>query len=352
MKVTVKIFKKPDDVNIIFMLHNQHQEVIEHRHSLMFPGLKIYNYYQDLVDKKVIENNKVYEINNEFLQKLQDVKKVCTYDNIFITHKNLNGRHNNFELVENVNIHTILSTNCILHDKTKNIKYNCGFINQRNSAAKDFCEGLPIDCHLIVSNITPIYVDFFEIGNNIYSYYFLRKTIPYCVEINHITNTCYFIDRDYVYISLNINIYYTGKNVTRYFIYDDASSPWKDHNFLAQALDKIYNLCNNKKIINENRFLRFIRKNIYEYFQKKINIPLPTLEKPLLSTDLESTFDNYTQIRYFSEKELEEFNLTLPDTVYYISFKEELMQKVYHPQRLVYYMSKYNYCINEEKFIS
>jgi len=349
MKVAVKIFKKHNTINIIFTLDNEHQEVIEHRHSLMFSGLKNYNYnyYQRLVDSKVIENNKIYEINSEFLKKIQDVKKVCVYDNIFIT----NNRHN-FELVENVNIHTILCTNCVLHDTSKNIKYNCGFISHRQHAPKDFCGGLPIDSHLNVSNVTQIYVAFFEIGNNIYSDFFLRKTIPYCVEINYITNTCYFIDNDYVYIGLNTKIYDTGKNVTRYFIYDDSTLPSKDYNFLAQALDKVYNLCNNKKIINENRFLKFIRKNIYEYFFMRINQPMPTLNKPLLNTNLENTFNKYTQLRYFSENELEEFNLTLPETVYYISLKEELMQKVYHPQRLVYYMSKFNYCINEEKFVT
>ena len=84
----------------------------------------------------------------------------------------------------------------------------------------------------------------------------------------------------------------------------------------------------------------------------RINQPMPTLNKPLLNTNLENTFNKYTQLRYFSENELEEFNLTLPETVYYISLKEELMQKVYHPQRLVYYMSKFNYCINEEKFVT
>lgn len=339
MKVTVRIIKLYNSTTIIFKLHNRHNEIIEHQQSNMF---SYPDYYEKLINHKIIEDNKTYTVDKEFIDKLQNAKKKLSYDNIFTTNEN-------FESISTVNIHTVLSTDCILHNKKTNKEYNCVFVRSECCAAQDYCEGISVECRLTCLNISLNYVDFLQIGNNIYSYNFLKNIIPCCIDIVDNTNKCYFIN--YTNLKSRVSNYYEG-NVTRYFIYYNTyPEPWKDINYLAQTIDKIYNLCNNKQIVNENEILPFIRTNIYLYFYNRINKLLPIIPTPFLRKNFDYMLDFYRQIRQFSEEQLKTTSPKFPDYVYFMSLKEDLMQAVYHPKRLVYYMSRYNYCINEETYL-
>ena len=68
-----------------------------------------------------------------------------------------------------------------------------------------------------------------KIANKYYDYEYLRKYIPYCIELNKDTNESYFINRDYEYIGLNTKdtpFYNKKNNYERLYLFNDSCSPW------------------------------------------------------------------------------------------------------------------------------
>ena len=87
---------------------------------------------------------------------------------------------------------------------------------------------------------------------------FIREKLPYCLDINANSNEIYGINRDYEYINTRgkkclsdiVELEYSN-DFTRYYLYNDQSFPNTYINY-KKYIDKINNLCINKKFININ----------------------------------------------------------------------------------------------------
>lgn len=310
MKVTVYINKHPNNnINIRMILDDEYSTVLDHDSNNMFPSIERhgFNYYKNLVDNKIIEDSKSYVVNNNFLNKLKSVKNVISFERIFIANEEY-VKEDVSDDKDNVNqdtIHSVLCNDTILYDKYNNKKYTCDFVEKENDK-------------LYVYNFK--YLNFLILGNYLFESKFIRKHVPYCVDITK-ANDCYELNRVYSYIGI-INHKTLSYLKERIYVYDDNSKPTTDIISLITAINEYYSILNTKNLKGSCDLSNIIDV-IKFYYSNKINecIPVPdyTVEVPKYS----------------------------PIPLIYLSLKEELIQKIFHPTRLIHYLEDYEYDIGE-----
>jgi hypothetical protein len=143
-----------------------------------------------------------------------------------------------------------LANNTILNE----IIY-CDIINLNNKSKLDIIVNFKITGDTIEERLGAI-----KIANKYYDYEYLRKYIPYCIELNKDTNEFYFINRDYVYIGLDTKdkpFHNEKNNYERLYLFNDGSSPFfynnkkRNHN-LKNIIIKYTEFNLNYKCLNIN----------------------------------------------------------------------------------------------------
>lgn len=136
-----------------------------------------YKFFKKLINNKIIENNKIYDLNNKsFIKKINNCK---TKINNVILSKKIIEKFNNFQPYYNSKLSSLFSDSII-----------------NNS----FCDSLDKNTFLI-SDSKDDTLKVFKLLNKYYDYLYLREFIPYVIEYNQ--DSFYTINRDYVYIGIN-----------------------------------------------------------------------------------------------------------------------------------------------------
>ena len=134
-----------------------------------------------------------------------------------------------------------------------------------------------------------------------------------------------------------------------------------EHYKLKEFIDKNNLICDNLSM-NPNAISLFEKtqeKINWTYLSKNPNA-ISLLEKNIDKIDWETLSSNPNAISLL-EKNIDKINwdcLSISSTIFVFDYqkieeicniyKEELMQKCFHPKRLIYYLEKYNYYIGEE----
>jgi hypothetical protein len=194
-----------------------------------------------LIKSKIIKNNIIYDFNKYIL-----ISKLIKFKNkinvkLLYKHKYINNKLNSIEDKINYYIHNNYIINNIFCSE---ISPNHFYINNK---------------HLYIQNIK----------NEYYDIEYLKKYIPYCIEINNKNDDCYLINRNYEYIGIidninNINTLYnfikvnplSDENIkwSRFYLFNDKTTPWKYNTNIQKIYLKLigeYNkLTLNKKCLN------------------------------------------------------------------------------------------------------
>ncbi len=216
-------------------------------------------YYNKLINKKIINKNEIYDINNkQFIYKLINSKIKIT-----IHSENIS------DIIEKFNIYkekwckigyvvdNIILNNCIVN----NVIY-CDYIGYT----------LYIDFTIpYYDNIQPKYINkeimIMKINDKIYDYSFLRKYTPYVIEIND-NNNYYLYNRDYQIIDKNEKKYYIenfkGKRI---YLYNDNSNPIRP----SHTKEKMKKLLNDMNSKYKNITINKICLNMNEYTYDILN---------------------------------------------------------------------------------
>lgn len=199
-------------------------------------------YIEKLISNQIIENNKIYDFNDEiFINKLNKYKKKL-----------------NIKLLQNYKF-----------DIGEYIGSKINYYIYNNSIINDFCCSELKDNHYLLSinDVDTIYskdIHIFikKIKNNYYEIDYIRKYIPYQIEQNSI-NEYYLLNRDYEYIGINNdednrfikrNPQYDNKNIewTRTALYHDVNRPYDGTKKDIQLYINRYNeIIKNKLCLNK-----------------------------------------------------------------------------------------------------
>lgn len=197
---------------------NCNNEIIYHtinidtRYDLGIYGQK---YIDNLIKKKIIENGRIYDLNNKkFIKSLDKLK---TKINNCILHSSL-----------------LKALSLYKNKKFQSDKYN--LINRHINNDTIINGSIYCDLHSKEDRIRGIYLDtlrehlsLHKFNNTWYSSEYLQNNLPYLIEINSDDNA-YFINRKYVYIELNTKTNpKKWSNVKREYLYND-DCPWLNKN--------------------------------------------------------------------------------------------------------------------------
>ena len=207
-------------------------------------------YFKDIIKNNIIEDNCIYDLNdNNFIKKLNKHKEKININYcdqielLLLQFKNI--KFNSYSKVTH-----FLANNTILNE----IIY-CDIINLNNKSKLDIIVNFKITGDTIEERLGAI-----KIANKYYDYEYLRKYIPYCIELNKDTNEFYFINRDYVYIGLDTKdkpFHNEKNNYERLYLFNDGSSPFfynnkkRNHN-LKNIIIKYTEFNLNYKCLNIN----------------------------------------------------------------------------------------------------
>lgn len=189
----------------------------------------------------------------------------------------------------------VLCNNTVLYDKSNGDEFNCDFIEETEN-------------NLVVYDDILDYQVFLKIGDELIQGDYLYEYLPFCVDIVD-KKECFLLDQNYVYINMNTRHLQKDKCyiVTRYYL-ERLGYP---SSLNVESIISIYTmvevLCNGKNIMNGEESLINIRKSICSHFYKKMNSGL-------------------------------------------LSMKEELIQKIYEPKRVMYMLETYNYDIGLDEY--
>lgn len=174
-------------------------------------------YCKNIIKNNVIENNCIYDLNdNKFIKKLNKYKEKININYcdqielLLLQFKNI--KFNSYSKINH-----FLANNTILNE----IIY-CDSNNFNNNL--DIYIDFTITGNTVKERIRAI-----KIANKYYDYTYLRKYIPYCIELNKNTNEFYFINRDYVYIGLDTKdkpLHNEKNTYERLYLFNDDCSPW------------------------------------------------------------------------------------------------------------------------------
>jgi hypothetical protein len=212
-------------------------------------------YFNNLISKKVIIIDKLYDMNSsEFIDKINKTKFNITIENYddFKTH----------------HLTDIKSFYCAIEEKIRQLFYCNMFINsdlystmvkedenydiyKKFKRLNDF-DSFRIDIGIHDYNIITLY----KINSKWYDYKtYLRKYTPYLIRWD-VENNYYILNRDYEYIGLNKKyIEYEEKGQT--YLFNDGTKPWDEKQYLIKMCNKY------KKIIKENSLKISLNSNTF-----------------------------------------------------------------------------------------
>lgn len=332
--VEIKIIS-PIQIVITLKFNNEYSEEIEHDSLQMFPYKAVCEYYKRLIDNKIIENGKIYTVDNAFLEKLQSCKNIINIDNIITTYSDKTLAK--FEIIKNMDIKNILCTDTIIIDNYNGKSYACDifYITNKSSIGQNNSS-----YELILCNENK-FMKFLVINNVAFCIKYLYNIIPYIIDVFNNERCLLYNDDCFMFRYAKLTKLYSNSYVNRHVIRDKFTSNnyFDDNNIdifsINNIINRIDSICNSKKINNKKCEFDYLRKVVYNYFAGRITNKISVfVDKKNLSIDMIKNinlYENYIKL-------YETFD---------ISLKEELVQSVFHPRRLSYYLDNYNFDINE-----
>lgn len=218
-----------------------------------------FNYIKNIIDKKIIQNGNIYDLNNKSFQKnINQYKKI--YNNVIFS-KEINDKI--IEIVkqplEKNTIEYLFKIDCLINNTP------CYSYHNEHSFLFHSCY---------------YHIDFsiYMLDNKYYDELYLRKYIPYCIEFNKITKNYYIINRDYEYIGYdNIKCLKDIENDidenqndcgwSRIFIFNNMNKPWINKTNFKNYL-KNYNQIkiNNSLNVLKNNNTSLEKIHFFEHF--------------------------------------------------------------------------------------
>jgi hypothetical protein len=194
-------------------------------------------YIEKLIENKVIENNKIYNIyDKSFVKKLNKYKNKIK---IILSSKNIKKINEKWYKNDTNIIDLLFSNNTIINNKYYSCKIKSETYNKRYLYLGD--------CSLY------LHINFIKINNIVYDEDYLREYIPYLIEVND-NNEYYIINRDYEYIGLNTKCINRTDNISwkRVYIFNDGNKPWVNNKNLLEYNMKLKDLIKDKVCLNIN----------------------------------------------------------------------------------------------------
>jgi len=198
-----------------------------------------FSYIKKIIDNKIIQNENIYDLNNNIFQKkINQYKKI--YNNVIFsdeTNKIIKKiKNQQLNSLEKNTIEYLFKIDSLINDIPC-----CSYYNENSFLLYPFFH----------NDEFKIY----KLDGKYYDYLYLRKYIPYCIEFNKITKNYYVINRDYEYIGYNniksrkyiendINENQNDLEWTRIFLFNDSNKPWINKINFKNYLKKY----NNEKI--------------------------------------------------------------------------------------------------------
>lgn len=197
-----------------------------------------------LINRQILKNDTICDY-NKIVKKIESCKKKKKYEEIFM----LKDDENELEL-STTELCNILSYDTILIDKKNTKNYNVSLYQEHSKTHFDIQTPFTQGCLNTNYNVH----SFMKISNKLIHRNFLRKMLPYCLEINNTSNEVYLVNRDYEYINLNTkclsDLTEDYDNFEREYLYDDGSNPWYSVDNYKKVVEKFNNFCLDKRIIN------------------------------------------------------------------------------------------------------
>lgn len=217
-------------------------------------NLYCFNYIKKIIDKKIIQNGYIYDLNNNvFQKKINKYKKI--YNNVIFSKKT------NDIIIKYQQQYNPLKKNTITYlfkiDYLINNIPCCSYYNEHSFT--------------LYPHHSSDEFKIYELNEKYYDYLYLRNNIPYCIEFNKITKNYYVINRDYEYIGYDnikclkdiendIDVNQCDWGWSRIYLFNDGNKPW----------------------INKINFKNYLKK----YNQEKINNSLNILKNNNIDYDL------------------------------------------------------------------
>jgi hypothetical protein len=218
-------------------------------------------YIQKLIENNIIENNNIYDFNDK-----KYLKKLDKYKNKINVTLSIEDQQNLITIKNNKHCVDYIEHNLFCHTILNNYIY-CNTCKSINSL---------IFIHYNLPNISKrinLRISIHKVLKKNYDYDYLRKYIPYIIEIN--SNRYYLINRDYEYIGLNTHCNPLKKNNEiidneidneiddeiddkinesweRIYLFNDGSNPWYDDKYFNEMYSKFDKLSINKECLNRN----------------------------------------------------------------------------------------------------
>jgi hypothetical protein len=230
-----------NDDNIIVKYINEDGKIIN-KNFYIGDDIYLYKYEKELIKEKIIENNKIYDINDKyFIKSLQKYKKKM---NIKILKKEEKYFYNIKEMgtysIEE-KIICYLTSNAII-----NTNFYCDLLEK--NYIKSIYERFSLKKAIIKDNYFKG-LKIIKILGIKYSDSYLRYYFPYCIEIDNDNKEYYIINRDYQYI--NIDNKKKLKNSSLEYLYNDTYKPYNLKN-IKKLIEKYNILTADKICLNSN----------------------------------------------------------------------------------------------------
>jgi hypothetical protein len=251
------------------------------------------DYMEEFINKlikyQIIQHEKIYDFNNKiFINQLNKYKNKI--NNVILSYENI-------------------YTNEMTNDITSNINYY--FDN--NYIINNTCCSKISDNHFIFDNNNFLYIQ--KINNEYYDIKYLRRYIPYCIEINK-KDEFYLLNRDYEYIGIiknndtSNNFIKTNPSLEqadgwiRIYLFNDGSKPWEmDNNTnFKKLVTKYKELTINKKCLNLTKDTEYILNIVVKNDTNHL-YDIPIIAK-FLEYELKKNNSKQSVVKYTSLYEL------------------------------------------------
>lgn len=206
-----------------------------------------YNYIKNIIDKKIIQNGNIYDLNNScFQKKINKYKKI--YNNVMFSEETKNKIIKNREelnILEKNTIEYLFEIDCLIND------IPCCSYNE------ELFSFYPCNNE---NNRFKIY----KLNRKYYDNLYLQKYIPYIIEFNKITKNYYLINCNYEYIGYNnikslTDIENNIDEFSRIYLIKYENKPWINQiNFENYLKNYNQEKINNSLNILKNNNINFI----------------------------------------------------------------------------------------------